>query len=313
MKYNEALNINNIDSNNVKLFSMSNNIQLPADVVGYNNQLIVIPRSSILGYINDSFRVVIQNIPDLYGNIKTLADTFRFTVGNRIIDSSSKSLKLSVRNNSLPENLSAVVSTIGTPSLQSPTNPSNALTVGDTTIAVYFDLKNNAVNRTRVNFNISGTAVYGQDYNIIFDSVAVSFVNSFDGTIGSIAIENNTKRGILRIDPINNLLQNSNKTIVISALEGGDYGLGDTTSVTVTILNVPNRYEFIGSGNFSEVSNWLNGYKPASNLINGYEIIINPTLTGECVLDVPLNILQGGKLTIVGGKKIRLLGNLQIN
>ncbi len=313
MKYNEALNINNIDSNNVELFRLSDNVQLPADVIGYNNQLIVVPRSSILGYLNDSFRVVLQNIPDVYGNIKTLADTFRFTVGNRVIDTSSKSLKLSVRNNSLPENPIAAFQSFGNPILQSSTNQNSLLTVGDTTIAVYFDLKNNAINRTRVNFNISGTAVFGQDYNVIFDSVAVSFVNSFDGTTGSIAIENNTKRGILRIDPINNTMQNSNKTIVISALEGGDYGLGDTTVVTVSILNVPNKYEFIGSGNFSDVSNWLNAYKPTGTLNSGYEIIINPLPNGECVLDVPLIIMQGGKLTIVGGKKMRLLGNLQIN
>jgi hypothetical protein len=179
---------------------------------------------------------------------------------------------------------------------------------------VYFDLKSNAVNETRINFNIGGSAVYNQDYTIHFDSVGTSFVNRFDGTTGSLMIAKGTKRAIVRIDPIYNPAQINSKTVVISALEGGDYGLGNTTSATVFILNTLKSgiFEFTGTGNFSTTGNWLNSNKPGYNLPAGSEILINPIAGGECILDVPLTIMPGGKLTVAPGKKLRIIGSLDV-
>jgi hypothetical protein len=310
ISYNEALDVNSIDSNNVKLYRVSNNERLPADMVGYANQLIVVPRSSLLNYVNESFKVVIQNIPDLHGNIKTTADTIRFVVGKSIADTSGKSINLLLSKNSIANNAGARAAS----ALKNSMTNAATLGVGDTTIAVYFDLKSNAVNDTRINFNIGGTAVYGRDFTIRFDSVGASFVNRFDGTTGSLTIAKGTKRGIVRIDPIYNQAQTNSKTVVINALEGGDYGLGNTTSATVYILNVlaSGIFEFTGSGNFSTVGNWLNGFKPGTSLPAGSEILINPITGGECILDMPLTIMPGGKLTVAPGKKLRIVGSLQI-
>ena len=73
-----------------------------------------------------------------------------------------------------------------------------------------------------------------------------------------------------------------------------------------------NAYTFIGNGNWSIASNWLNGLMPPTNLTNAGEIIINPTPNGECILDVTQSISQNSKLTIVTGKKFRIIGDLLI-
>jgi hypothetical protein len=257
---------------------------------------------------------VIQNISDLHGNVKATADSFKFVVGKSIADTSGKSINLSLSNNSIASNAGARAQASAASAQKNSMVNAATLGVGDTTIAVYFDLKSNALNETRINFNIGGSAVYNQDYTIRFDSVGASFVNRFDGTTGSLMIAKGTKRAIVRIDPIYNPAQINSKTVVISALEGGDYGLGNTTSATVYILNTLKSgiFEFTGNGNFSTTGNWLNSNKPGYNLPAGSEILINPIVGGECILDVPLTIMPGGKLTVAPGKKLRIIGSLDV-
>ncbi|CAN5532143.1 hypothetical protein BH10BAC3_BH10BAC3_39110 [soil metagenome] len=81
------------------------------------------------------------------------------------------------------------------------------------------------------------------------------------------------------------------------------------------IMNIPAQcqivFEFTGSGNFSKTINWKNGLKAPPYLLNGYEILINPTI-GECILDTTTTIMPGGKLTIAPGKVFRILKNVQV-
>jgi Subtilase family len=71
-------------------------------------------------------------------------------------------------------------------------------------------------------------------------------------------------------------------------------------------------YTFIGDGNWSLVSNWLNGIKPPATLTNNSEIIINPIPNGECILDIFQTISTNSKLTVLTGKKFRIIGDLKI-
>jgi hypothetical protein len=146
-----------------------------------------------------------------------------------------------------------------------------------------------------------------------FGSVGSSFTNTFDGTLGSLNIPKGATRSILRIDPVNNLVIPTDRTVIISMLEGGDYGIGQTPTVNGTIMNVnaATKYEFTGTGNFSVTGNWLNGLKPPYQLPAGYEIVINPA-NGECLLDVPLTIMPGAKLTVAPGKAFNVKGDLNI-
>lgn len=71
-------------------------------------------------------------------------------------------------------------------------------------------------------------------------------------------------------------------------------------------------YTFIGNGNWSVQSNWLNGITPPTNLTNGAEIVINPITGGECILDINQTITTNSKLTVLTGKNFRIKGNLNM-
>ena len=69
-------------------------------------------------------------------------------------------------------------------------------------------------------------------------------------------------------------------------------------------------YSFIGNGNWSSSSNWVNGKIPPTTLPSGSQIIIAPIAGGECVLDVTQNIAPGAKVSVECGKRFRIPGLL---
>lgn len=77
-------------------------------------------------------------------------------------------------------------------------------------------------------------------------------------------------------------------------------------------INTTSVYTFIGTGNWSDPNNWVNGLVPPSDLQGNDRIIINPAGTGECILDVAQHISAGAKLTVNPGKKFRVLGDFNI-
>ena len=91
---------------------------------------------------------------------------------------------------------------------------------------------------------------------------------------------------------------------------------GDTSfyfnPVTISHNNSCLSYTFIGSGNWSDPANWLNGVLPPLVLPAGSTIIINPDAMAESVLDVQQQIQKGGFINILPGKKLRIVGSLDI-
>lgn len=71
-------------------------------------------------------------------------------------------------------------------------------------------------------------------------------------------------------------------------------------------------YTFMGSGNWSDPANWQNGSVPPNPLPNGSEVYINPSLNGECILNVPQTISRGANLRVEPGKRFRVNGNLVV-
>ncbi|MES2777787.1 MAG: hypothetical protein V4722_26645 [Bacteroidota bacterium] len=66
-------------------------------------------------------------------------------------------------------------------------------------------------------------------------------------------------------------------------------------------------YIFTGNGNWTDAQNWKNNLIPPVILPQNFEIIIDPLGTGECILNVRQTIAPGAKITIVEGKKLRVL------
>ena len=69
-------------------------------------------------------------------------------------------------------------------------------------------------------------------------------------------------------------------------------------------------FTFIGDGNWSVLSNWLNNTPPPLELPPGALIIIDPVPTGECVLDVNQKILPGANLRVATGKRFKIPGSI---
>lgn len=69
-------------------------------------------------------------------------------------------------------------------------------------------------------------------------------------------------------------------------------------------------YRFIGNGKWSDSSNWENRLVPPDILLNGAEIIIDPSLTGVCVQDIPLYFSTSIKLTVASGKNFIIKNEL---
>ena len=71
-------------------------------------------------------------------------------------------------------------------------------------------------------------------------------------------------------------------------------------------------YVFTGNGNWNVVSNWQYNLMPPTVLPAGDMILIDPILTGECLLNVSQTISLGAKIQIMHGKKFRVPENLLI-
>ena len=115
-----------------------------------------------------------------------------------------------------------------------------------------------------------------------------------------------TRTAILRVDPINNSIKNSSRSVIVTVIEGGDYDQGQTIVQQGTIANDDNTnvYEFIGTGLFTTNSNWKYNTVPPVVLPAGDTIIINPAAT-ECILNVPLTLQNGSTLIVNPGKLLR--------
>ena len=283
--YNEALNT---DSVQVTVRRLSNNQLLPATASVSGNKIIVTPASSITAFVGDSIRVIISGIRDVYGNVRTKADTTRFIIGTTVAGTGNQALTVSLTNPTVYKN-------------------------GDSSINVFFTLPASAANETRVNYSIGGTARYGIDYTVVYSGSTASY-ESFNGSAGSIRIANGANQAVLKIKPIGGDTSYSpNKTVIISLTEGGDYLLGATTSATGAITSEDGItiYTFTGDGAWNIKNNWLNGKMPLSQLIAPKEIIVNPS--GTAVLNVPQTIRPGAKVTVKQNRRFIIQGNLKVN
>ncbi|MEP6583691.1 MAG: alkaline phosphatase family protein [Ginsengibacter sp.] len=72
-------------------------------------------------------------------------------------------------------------------------------------------------------------------------------------------------------------------------------------------------YTFSGNGNWNYASNWLNNLIPPMTTGSGSNIIINHSAGGQCVLNIPYNVTNGTKLTVMPGKKLVVSGRLTID
>jgi len=100
------------------------------------------------------------------------------------------------------------------------------------------------------------------------------------------------------------------RCIMTSGLTCGT--LMDVVSNLVVITIPAPVYTFTGNGNWNIPANWANNLIPPAKLLSCSEIIVDPSGTRECILNVPQVVAPGAKITVVAGKKFRVNGNMLI-
>ena len=208
--YNENIDNSNL-AGKVELRRMSNNTVIPVQASGYQNKIIIVPSSGISGFVNDTMRLIMTGISDVYGNSKPLADTSYFVIGTTVAGTGTTVLNLSSNRRSMFEN-------------------------AFDSLEVRFSLPAPALNNTLVNYTITGTATHLADYIVRYPAGQPAST-SFNGTQGTISILKNATTAILRIKPVGETLFEPNETITITLSEGGNYSLGTVLTMTDTIKN----------------------------------------------------------------------------
>jgi len=82
--------------------------------------------------------------------------------------------------------------------------------------------------------------------------------------------------------------------------------------VTINHLNTCSTYTFNGNGSWNNAANWADNIIPPVNLPAGSSIIIDPLISGECILNSTQQIQAGGYFEVKAGKKMTVPGNLII-
>ncbi len=81
---------------------------------------------------------------------------------------------------------------------------------------------------------------------------------------------------------------------------------------TYNLLQAQTTYNFTGNGNWSNEANWQDNQKPPAVILPNTTITINPTVAGQCVVDIPVTIPPTCILNVAPGAQMNVMGNLTI-
>jgi hypothetical protein len=262
--YNELINNANLNGGAVEMIRRSNGLPVPVSVREENGTLIITPVSS-LGNTIDSFRVIVKNITDLSGNIKTKPDTSYFKL-----------------------DFTPLVTYTGTNVAKVFVTPASIAENSTGKMELHFKLKEKTTKITKVYFNLTGSATFNTDYAIAYDTIRrkvcdsgcvnpayIAVLNQFSGYPGFVNIDSSKTEAIIYIDPTEDSENESNETITVTLVNGPDYKLTDSVTANVTILNSglpcpPANILFVNekaTGNNTGVS-WANAMRSLKEAIN---------------------------------------------
>ncbi len=210
MSYTENIGTTNLNIDKVRMTRLSNGADIPVQVSGYQNKLMIMPLVNINTFASgEAIRVITKNIADVYGNTSTVFDTLVFTIGTSVATPTTRQVKIS---NQITSKRSVYENS------------------GDS-LQVRFSIPTASTYNTVVHYIVSGNAEFDNDYTNTFSS-GQNLTTSFNGVEGTINIPANATWAVLNIKPIADDDIESNETVTIRLLSGGDYTLGaDSTSV----------------------------------------------------------------------------------
>ena len=274
--YNESINTSNLNQGAAELVRRSNNAVIPISVNEDNGKIVITPLVD-LGNTADSFRVIVKNITDLFGNIRTKPDTsyFKLDFTQLITYTGSNVAKVYITPPAIAENSTGKME-------------------------LHFKLKEKTTKVTKVYFNLFGTALNNTDYKISYDTISRKvlikvrcnpsvlsdtsqcdslindkIINQFSSSGGFVNIDSDKTEAIIYIDPTEDTEVEGGESIIINLINGPDYKLVDSVTATGTILNSglpcpPANILYVNekaTGNNTGVS-WVNAMRSLKEAIN---------------------------------------------
>ncbi|MFL0706586.1 Calx-beta domain-containing protein, partial [Cylindrospermopsis raciborskii] len=109
-------------------------------------------------------------------------------------------------------------------------NPSSVTEDGPQNLFYIFSRTGDKTNSLTVNFNVSGTATFNDDYT-------QRWFTSFGTNTGSVTFATGSSVVILPIDPSSDLVSDGNETVALTLAAGTGYAVGTSSAVTGTILD----------------------------------------------------------------------------
>ncbi len=251
--YDEPLACSRIKNNNAPVLTRASTGQvIPATVGCSANQIVIVPAGSLAPFAGEVLSVTLTGIADVYGNIKTTPDIWTFQVSGPVSTTGLPSLSVTANNSSIAENATGAAQ-------------------------VVFRLPQNAANNTLINFSVAGTASFGVDYTTSYGAPGLQPLSAtVNGAVGTIMIPAGASSVTLLIDPVADTRYETDETVVIGLLDGGDYGISAAASITATILNDDpasnqNIITSIKTGNWEDPETW--------------DLVRTPLPTDEVILD----------------------------
>ncbi|MFM6728867.1 MAG: beta strand repeat-containing protein, partial [Dolichospermum sp.] len=110
------------------------------------------------------------------------------------------------------------------------TSPSTVTEDGPQNLFYVFSRTGDTTNSLTVNFNVSGSATFNNDY-------VQRGATSFGTTTGSVTFAAGSRVFILSLDPSSDVVSDGNETVALTLAAGTGYAVGTSAAVTGTILD----------------------------------------------------------------------------
>ncbi|MBV9963397.1 MAG: T9SS type A sorting domain-containing protein [Parafilimonas sp.] len=208
--YTENINTT-LKSSMAELRDMTTNKKADVDLSAYNNTIIITPQTSIAGNIGDLYRVIMDSVVDIHGNLKTSADTIYFTVNPSVFATGADALSITSKRTSIYEDAAG-------------------------TMDVKFTRNSPATTPIVMYYNICGNTNYITDYTVNYNAGQTDVTN-INGATGTILLPKDSSSVTMYIKPVNDSVLSPDKKITFTLSAGGGYSIGSKYAVTDTILN----------------------------------------------------------------------------
>lgn len=261
--FNENLDCNYFNASNFTIKRMSNNAVIPAVLGCYQNKIIITPTVDVSAWQGDSVAVSLINIRDAAGNTASSTFDWEFRIGAPELNTGAY----------LANVTDSPISLTGIPDKEKEEN-TNAVSSVNTQMnedangkmTLSFSLAQADTNDVNINFLLAGKAIAGEDYT-------VSGYHTFDGNEGVVKIKKGFTTSKLYFDPIADTDAETDESILVSIVNGGDYNIGGNNQIELIILN----------DDGADCENGGNPYNLANNVGGGTSI--NPGTYHKLLLE----------------------------